>query len=65
MFVKNTGTSVFASARLAVIALILASVVVAVVSGKELYPYPSAPLFSDIAQLNFEGFALNLPMVKK
>ena len=39
--------------------------VVAIVSGKEVYPYPSAPLLSDIARLNFEGFALNLPMAKK
>jgi hypothetical protein len=29
---------------------------------REVYPYPSPPLFDDIAKLNFEGFALNLPV---
>jgi len=38
--------------------------VIAAISKKETYPYPSPPLFVDIAKLNFEGFALNLPMDK-
>ena len=38
--------------------------VVAVINKKDIYPYPSPPLLSDIAKLNFEGFALNLPRAK-
>ena len=38
--------------------------VVAAISQQELYPYPSPPLFNDVAKLNFEGFALNLPLEK-
>lgn len=39
-------------------------VVVAVINKKEVYPYPSPPLFSDVVKSNFEGFALNLPIEK-
>ena len=38
--------------------------VVAAINKKDMYPYPSPPIFSDIAKLNFEGFALNLPSAK-
>jgi len=35
--------------------------VAAAISKTEQYPYPAVPFFSDVAQHNFEGFALNLP----
>lgn len=38
--------------------------VIAVISNTEVYPYPSAPFFSDVVKLNFEGLALNLPYEK-
>ena len=34
---------------------------VAAISKTESQPYPNPPIFTDIAQQNFEGFALNLP----
>ncbi len=37
-------------------------ILAAAISNQEVYPYPSPPLFDDIAKLNFEGFALNLPV---
>lgn len=38
--------------------------VAAAISKTEQYPYPAAPVFSDVAKRNFEGFALNLPKKK-
>ncbi|MCP4284980.1 MAG: hypothetical protein GY792_11075 [Gammaproteobacteria bacterium] len=38
--------------------------VIAVISKREPRPYPSPPIFSDIVQRNFDGFALNLPFDK-
>lgn len=42
----------------------LIDIVVAAVNKTDKHPYPSAPLFSDVAKLNFQGFALNLPLEK-
>lgn len=42
----------------------LVDAVVAAISKKETYPYPTPPLFVDVTKLNFEGFALNLPRDK-
>ena len=38
--------------------------VIAAISKTETYPYPTAPLFSDVVKMNFEGFSLNLPRDK-
>lgn len=39
-------------------------ILAAAVSKTDVHPYPSPPLFSDVAKLNFQGFALNLPWEK-
>ena len=38
--------------------------IAAAISKEKSQPYPEPPLFSDVAKLNFEGFALNLPVNK-
>lgn len=38
--------------------------VIAALNKEDRYPYPSAPLLSEVAKLNFQGFALNLPRDK-
>ena len=38
--------------------------IAAAISKQETHPYPAAPLFTDVARRNFEGFALNLPIEK-
>jgi len=38
--------------------------VIAALNKEDRYPYPSAPLFSEVAKTNFQGFALNLPRDK-
>jgi hypothetical protein len=37
---------------------------ISAINKKEVYPYPSPPLLSDIMKLNFEGFVLNIPREK-
>ena len=39
----------------------LIDAVVSAISKEEKNPYPSPPLLGDVARMNFEGFALNLP----
>lgn len=34
---------------------------IAALNKEDRYPYPSAPLLSEVAKTNFQGFALNLP----
>lgn len=38
--------------------------VIAALSKEDRYPYPSPPQLNDVAKMNFQGFALNLPRDK-
>ena len=38
--------------------------IAAAISKQKTYPYPTPPLFTDVAKRNFEGFALTLPIKK-
>jgi hypothetical protein len=58
---KYTALSIYLPGKL--IATML-DAIAAAISKQKTYPYPAPPLFTDVTKRNFEGFALNLPMVK-